>query len=330
MKLFLTAILTMLLDIIPGGDAFVRQLTPRDSILIADQLQYGVRINGAQPGETYTFPDMKALEEAGIVVLGDWYLDTLGVRKMPLRRSRKHAEAVQGPVDIEASIVIAPFVDGKFTSSPLAVVRQVDTLVDTLVFNPVEIDVCTMPVDTATFVINDIKGQVRYPLTPSEVMPWALGGWLFACLVTAIVCLIIIRRRREAGVEVRRDPAYIVALRKLDRYRGDKMWAPEKQKGFYSGVTDTLKEYIDERFGIDAPEMTTAELFDALKGRQELTPEMFSEMKEMFERADFVKFAKFAATDEENASTLPLAVRFVTSTWKFEEENESAGEDAVK
>ena len=46
-------------------------------------------------------------------------------------------------------------------------------------------------------------------------------------------------------------------------------------------------------------------------------------MKGLFERADFVKFAKYVATDEENASAVPAAVRFVTQTYQSEVEAES-------
>ncbi|MBR0361054.1 MAG: hypothetical protein IIX35_01595, partial [Paraprevotella sp.] len=38
-------------------------------------------------------------------------------------------------------------------------------------------------------------------------------------------------------------------------------WVPEKQKAFYSGITDALREYIAARYGISAMEMTTAEIF---------------------------------------------------------------------
>ena len=39
-------------------------------------------------------------------------------------------------------------------------------------------------------------------------------------------------------------------------------------------------------------------------------------LKDLFERADFVKFAKFTASDDENAAALPFAVRFVTTTYQ--------------
>ena len=55
--------------------------------------------------------------------------------------------------------------------------------------------------------------------------------------------------------------------------------------------------------------------------------DLYQEMKDLFERADFVKFAKYIATPEDNATVLPQAVRFVTSTYQTEiEEEEIAGQ----
>ena len=107
----------------------------------------------------------------------------------------------------------------------------------------------------------------------------------------------------------------MVALRRLDRYRGNKYWAPEKQKLYYSGITDTLREYMAARFGIDAMEMTTGEIFAALP--PESFPEgLHDEMLALFRTSDLVKFAKGVASDEENAAALPAAVRYVTATYQ--------------
>ena len=78
------------------------------------------------------------------------------------------------------------------------------------------------------------------------------------------------------------------------------------------------------RNAISQLEMTTAELFDALKDCTCLTPELFAALKELFERADFVKFAKHVADDKENAEALPLAVLFVTSTYQSDIEEGSS------
>ena len=197
---------------------------------------------------------------------------------------------------------------------------------DTLLFEALQMEVKTMPVDTATFEIHDIKGQLRYPLTFREMLPWIGGALLLAGLAVLLAWLIRRRRAQGGGEAAKKDPAYIVALRELDKWRGDRFWAPDKQKAFYSGITDALKNYIEDRFGIDAPEMTTAELFAALKQAEDLPEELREETRGVFECADFVKFAKHVASEEENARALPTAVRFVTSTYQTVLEEEQKGE----
>ena len=55
--------------------------------------------------------------------------------------------------------------------------------------------------------------------------------------------------------------------------------------------------------------------------------DLYKEMKDLFERADFVKFAKYIATPEDNATVLPQAVRFVTATYQMQvEQEEIAGQ----
>ena len=73
--------------------------------------------------------------------------------------------------------------------------------------------------------------------------------------------------------------------------------------------------------------MTTAELFSELKNVSEIDSQMYDSLKSLFERADFVKFAKAVVEDEENAQALPLCVKFVTSTYQKQVEKE--GEDVL-
>lgn len=328
----LTFILVTMLDIVPGGKAYMTPLQQRDSILIADQLEYGFQLDTVDKAAVFSLPDFKEASNDTLTLVRSWKVDTLAAGKpvtgKPLQRWIKKDK----PFGLRASIIVAPFEEGHYFLPDIPMQRSVGDKTDTLVFEGMEIDVKTMPVDTATFVIHDLKGQIRYPVTFREVAPWLAGGWLLAALVILAVALIRSRRAaQDGGTEKHKDPAYIVALRQLDKYRGDKYWVPEKQKAFYSGITDALKTYIEDRFGVDAPEMTTAELFSALKGNKDITPELFNETRELFECADFVKFAKHTADDEDNAKAVPTAVRFVTSTYQAEIEDEAAegtGEEA--
>lgn len=310
----LIILLLSLLEIIPSGKAFLEPVEKRDSILIADQVEYGFRLDALEKGTVLALPDYSKASNDTLTLVRGWKLDTL---------SRKKDELVS----IKASVLLAPFEEGTYHLPEIYVLRGNGEVPDTLMFESLDMEVKSMPVDTATFVIHDIKGQMTYPVTFAEVAPWIGGALVLAALIFFLVKLILKRRREAAGVE-RKDPAHIVALRELDKYRSDRFWAPERQKTFYSGVTDALKNYIDGRFGVDAPEMTTAELFAALKGESDITPELYFEMKELFERADFVKFAKFVVDDTDNAKVLPSAVRFVTSTYQAEVENETQGGEA--
>ena len=319
MKL-LTLILATLLDFVPAGQAYLKQLQPRDSILIADQVEYGFQLDSLAEGTAIALPEFAEVNGDTLTLVRNWQLDTTATLRVrqPGGKGRKQLYNVRG------SIVLAPFEEGTYHLPAIPVLRGTDTLL----FEGLDMEVKTMPVDTATFQIHDIKGQMRYPLTFKEVLPWLGAFWLLAAIVIAAVCVVQLRRRRAAGADKPKDPAYIVALRELDKWRGDKFWAPDKQKAFYSGITDALKTYIEDRFGVDAPEMTTAELFDALKGAEDLPAELREELRGVFECADFVKFAKHTASDEDNARALPTAVRFVTSTYQtvLEEEQKTGDE----
>ena len=318
MKL-LTFILAAMLDIIPGGQAFLKQLQPRDSILIADQLEYGFQLDSLAEGTPVALPDFSGASNDTLTLVRGWQIDTTASLRVRQPGSKERAKLYS----IRGSIVLAPFEEGLYHLPPIPVLRGTDTLL----FEGLDMEVKTMPVDTATFQIHDIKGQMRYPLTFRETLPW-IGGVLLLAALTALLVWWLRRRRSDAAATAHKDPAYIVALRELDKWRGDKFWAPDKQKAYYSGITDALKTYIEDRFGVDAPEMTTAELFDALKGAEDLPADLREELRGVFECADFVKFAKHVASDEDNARALPTAVRFVTSTYQtvLEEEQKTGDE----
>lgn len=295
---------------VDAGEAFLRQLQKRDSVLIADQVRYGFRLDGLQEGSGLRLPEWKEDDADSLMVVRSWQLDTIGVKKKA------------GLMDVEASVILAPFEEGVYRLPDISVVRELpDGQVDTLIFKGLELDVRTMPVDTAAFKPHDIKGQIRYPVTFKEIALYVGIVLIAAGIIALIVWLIVRRRRRLSGEGVVKDPPYIVALRKLDRYRGNRLWAPEKQKQFYSGVTDVLREYIAGRFGVGAMEMTTAEIFDGLKDSG-IAPELMDETKELFLTSDLVKFAKMTVSDDENVKAVPTAVRFVTATWKEEEKVE--------
>ena len=294
---------------------FLDQLQPRDSVLIGDQLSYGFALNDIGADAELVLPSWEGELVPGVEIVKPWRVDTLGLRK---GRKGKPAR-----LDLEASVVLTSFEEGLYELPPVSArLRYPDGVVDSRDFESLFLDVKTMPVDTASFVVHEIKGQIRYPLTFRELLPWLSGGLAFSALVAGLVVLLVymVRRRRGKGGESS-EPAHIVALRKLDALRGQEHWAPERQKQFWSSVTDILREYIASRYGVPAPEMTSREIMEALCSLN-VEESLREGLGRLFGTADYVKFAKHTAPSEDNASAVPMAVRFVTETYREEIEQE--------
>ena len=310
MRLLINILVLLAAGILPGGEAYFHPLQQRDTMLIADQFEYGFSLEGVPEGTEFALPDFKELANDTLVLVRGWQMDTLKFNKR------------QKTYDLRASVVLSPFEEGEYLLPKLPVIKREGAMEDSLLFDEISLMVNTIPVDTATFEIKPIKGQITYPVTFKEAA--SVAGIVLAALALIAAAVLLIRKFlvKDKQAEKVQEPAHVIALRELDKYRSNKYWAPEKQKAFYSGITDALKNYIDARYGIDAPEMTTAELFDALKKGKDLTPEMFAKLKDLFETADFVKFAKHIVDDEDNAAALPLAVNFVTTTYQTELEEE--------
>ena len=291
------------------GNAFLEPLQKRDSVLIADQFRYGIVLENVPEGTPLALPEMKPEKDSPLEVLGEWQLDSTRISKK---------KEVPARYNIKASLILTAFDGGIYELPDIPVLMDGDTLVFHAPEEPLEVK--ELPIDMETFQAHDIKPQVKFPYTFKEIFPWVVAALGFVGLVL-ILYRLIQNRRKRAREEEKAEPAHIKALRKLDKYRSDKFWKPENQKTFYSGVTDALREYIVSRFGVAAMEMTTAEIFDGLRG-SDIPEDLYAQMKDLFERADFVKFAKFTATDEENATVLPRAVNFVTATYQAQLEEE--------
>jgi hypothetical protein len=171
--------------------------------------------------------------------------------------------------------------------------------------------------------MHPLKGQARYPLTVKEVLPWVALGVLVILLGYLLYRYIRYRRENRDffGKPIVQDPPHIVALRELDKIRGEKLWQNGKEKLYYTGITDTLRGYIEARYGVGAMEMTSSEIMESLKGK-DIEERRYSELDGLFRTADLVKFAKYVPQVDENEEAIPVAVRFVNATFEQELQQE--------
>ena len=90
------------------------------------------------------------------------------------------------------------------------------------------------------------------------------------------------------------------------------MVTSEDSKEYYTRLTDTIRKYIEERYGFNAMEMTSSEIIAKLTAVQDESA--LSELRHLFLTADLVKFAKYSTLINENDANLVNAIEFINQT----------------
>lgn len=81
-------------------------------------------------------------------------------------------------------------------------------------------------------------------------------------------------------------------MKALEEIKKEKLWQSGKTKEYYTQLTDTIRNYLDGELGISAMEQTSFETLKALEKCEQVNAKQRDKLADMFETADFVKFAK--------------------------------------
>ena len=234
------------------------------------------------------------------------------------------------PADDEAfqkqiqSFLITSFDSGTYRIPPYWFKIDLEGRIDSVPSNGVSLNVHSIPIDT-TRGPADIKMPYGAPVPLKEVTPYIFGIILLGAILFFI--LYSIKRRKENkpvfSFNIKpAEPAHVTALRELDRIKNEKLWQKGKTKQFYSEITETLRKYIESRFGIPAMEQTSEETLTSFRFRRDLLKEKtFENLNHILLLADLVKFAKYKPLPDDDNLTLMNAYFFVNDT-KKEEKNE--------
>ncbi len=184
----------------------------------------------------------------------------------------------------------------------------------TIKTEPVLFEVFKIKVDPSAD-IKDIKPIFKAPLTFAEIIPW-LAVLLFLGLLIYFT-LYYLKKRKAKPIDKPqpkiRIPAWEVALNKLDLLKSEKMWEKGDIKEYYTRLTDILREYFELRYNVNAAEMTSSEILDAMKQHiNELPAERH--LRELLILSDMAKFAKAQPGDYENEQSIIYGYEIVNST----------------
>ena len=212
-----------------------------------------------------------------------------------------------------------------FTSfdSALYLIPELNVKVDGKEYQSKRLALKVLTFDVDTLHADSIFGIKEELAPPFDWAEWEQVIWfsVLSLLIAGLLGYVIYRLKTNKPIirrirNKKRLAPHKVAMQKIEQIKEDKMWQSEDSKEYYTQLTDTLRNYIKERYGFNAMEMTSYEIIQKL---QEVNDEdAINELRELFQTADLVKFAKYSTLINENDRNLVNAIEYINQT-KLEE-----------
>jgi len=317
MKRITNVILLFLFAVVASGQVKVQSSLSAVEILIGQQVQLTVTATAGKDAEV-EFPK-EAQMPAGI--------EFLGAIEMPTEK------ADDGMLRYQRGYVLTSFDDTLYYLPPFKVT------VDGKEYAANKLALKVLNVDVDTTYVDEFQGPRFFgPKTiqdnPFDWADWRLAFWLSVLMLAllAISYYLYLRLRDNKPVIakiriVKRILPHQKAMQAIEEIKAEHMVQAEDPKEYYTRLTDALRHYIEERYGFSAMEMTSAEIIERLMATDD--PKSLDELRQLFQTADLVKFAKYSTLINENDANLVNAVEFINQT-KIEVPPTETGERAVR
>jgi hypothetical protein len=208
----------------------------------------------------------------------------------------------------------------------LAYVVPGDSTQRTVSTNPLLLTTHMVPVDTSQD-IKDVKPPLSISITLAEIL-------LYAGIVLLIAALGYVfyrwwkKRQTKPGEVVWTAPprpAHVIAYEELGRLKDKRLWQQGLVKEYYSELTEILRRYIENRYGVMALEQTTDEILFALQAFR-LPPAVVGDLESILRNADLVKFAKHKPAVSEHEVAMAQTYAIIEKTRVVEPSTVSAKE----
>ncbi len=158
-----------------------------------------------------------------------------------------------------------------------------------------------------------------------NVWDYLLQFWWLIVLITAIGIAFFIRNwyrnrvvpppltSQEEEKEKVVIPPDVVALEKLKALKKSRKWETLSEKVYVSELTDIIREYIENRFDIQALEMTSSEILQAMQGDL-LNEIQLDQLRNTLNVSDMIKFAKSKADHSLHEKFVDDAIEMVETS----------------
>lgn len=214
------------------------------------------------------------------------------------------------------SFKLRTFTTGDYVIPPLPIEYMMpDSSKKYISADPIKIKIMSVlaeGVNADTLAPKPLKAQVS--LAARRMAIWLI---IIAAAVLGIAgAAFYIWRRRRTKVEtayVDPRPSWEIAYADLAVLKDRNLPAKGELKKFYFELSDIMKRYIGKKFEVNAIDMTTIEIGDALV-EVDLDKDLHRDFMSFFEHGDLVKFAKYIPPEDRPDADWTTAYELVTNT----------------
>ncbi|NNF01073.1 MAG: hypothetical protein HKN22_00165 [Bacteroidia bacterium] len=267
----------------------------------------------------------------GLEVIRPVFLDTLGAFEVI---SIGNIDTVfsenKDLISTEQILAITSFDSGFYVIPPIRAGYKQDSSTFYAESEALLVTVYTLPVDTSQ-AIKDIKANIDVPLGFMDILPYLiiLVLLIFAFFVARFIYNRFFRKEETTEIKKVIRPAHLIALEEIEMLKSEQLWQKGEIKMFHTRVTDIVRDYIKNRYGINAPEMTTDELLES-PSIQIFDANIKDDLTYILRLADLVKFAKGKPSATENEQSLIKCEEIVQKTKLIVVESEKVMEESAQ
>jgi hypothetical protein len=172
--------------------------------------------------------------------------------------------------------------------------------------------------DVATILAADAPLELR-PAHPDlgrrrfGGLPW--WGWLAGAVVLlALAAPVLIRSWSAYQSRQRQRTAYEISRSELDALLAEGRPRPETMDAFYVKLSLIVRRYLENRFSLRSPELTTEEFLNEMGRSPDLARSHQQLLRDFLVQADLVKFAGYRPEAEVVGQSIAAAERFLEDT----------------
>lgn len=161
----------------------------------------------------------------------------------------------------------------------------------------------TDSIDFNQLQLNDIKPIQKPPFHISDYfwLMWIIFGILLLFLILGLIIYLVLKKKKKGYFFTPPVvlPPHVRAIQALDKLKEEKIWQHGREKEFYTKITDILRQYLYDRYGIYAMEMTSGEILSEIQKKTDVLS-VYDNLKQILSTSDLVKFAKYQPFPDEN------------------------------